>query len=350
MTDYLIRLNPVDMFFFGGEQTFGYLNNTDYFGISNLFPQQTAILGMLRKEILIQANIYKEIPEAYTDDNHTQMNKNIGHKSFNVDEALDGKTQEFGFIKNISPLFISKAGINFIKKPFDLSEDHCKSDLNFFKKKGKAYINNRKDFIPLLDGYNPKKGIADQFISHDKKTIKDSKDIFIPHIKIGINKMDRGVDNDEENFFKQQFYRLKQGYEFAFFASIDKNIKNNSLVSIGAENSPFIMKVETAKTSFQQLFQHEKTDRLTLLSDALVSSQIYENCDFAITKTLNFRNIRTKSGDYRYKDKGENKSKSRKYTFLSCGSVFFIKKEKREAAEKCIRNEHLEKIGYNIFA
>jgi CRISPR-associated protein Cmr3 len=351
MTDYLIRLKPVDIFFFGSEQTFGYGINTDYFGISNPFPQQTALLGMLRKEILIQAGEYKENAADYEAGDYAQMDKLIGSKSFNVDAAFkgNGNDQDFGCIKMLFPLFLYREGDYFIRAPFDLNLNFDK----FKENKARAYLNKERDFIPLLKGYDPKKGIADQFISHykkkdkktDEKIIVDSDDIFIPLTKIGI---DKNRDEDEDGkFFKQKFYRLQEGYEFAFFAEIDHKLKN-SIVSLGAENSSFIMNVEEAKDSFGKLFQHNKrTNRLTLLSNALVESTIYNFCDFAITKTVNFRNIRTQTGDYQY---NQNKSKSRKYTFLSSGSVFFMEDENRQAAEDCIKNKNFEKIGYNIFA
>ena len=55
---HTILLEPLEPFFFGGSQTFGRLgdeNGGSYLARSELFPQQSAVLGMLRKELMIQA-------------------------------------------------------------------------------------------------------------------------------------------------------------------------------------------------------------------------------------------------------------------------------------------------------
>ena len=49
---YKITLTPVEGYFFGGETTFGEGQAKNYFAKSNLLPQETALLGMLRYQIL----------------------------------------------------------------------------------------------------------------------------------------------------------------------------------------------------------------------------------------------------------------------------------------------------------
>ena len=56
---YKIDLKPIGTFFFGSDKKFGEGDEVNYFAQSSLFPQQTSILGMLRKEILVQ---YEEYP------------------------------------------------------------------------------------------------------------------------------------------------------------------------------------------------------------------------------------------------------------------------------------------------
>ena len=95
MTRYLITLTPVGMFFFGGEETFGDGTNDNYFARSNSFPQQTTLLGMLRKEVLVREKVFKEKINDYTPDDKKRMAALIGDRSF----QLEGGDQDFGKIK-----------------------------------------------------------------------------------------------------------------------------------------------------------------------------------------------------------------------------------------------------------
>jgi len=57
---YLVTLKPLEPFLFGGNQTFGRLGDKEagnYLVTSRQFPQQTALLGMLRKELMTQAGL-----------------------------------------------------------------------------------------------------------------------------------------------------------------------------------------------------------------------------------------------------------------------------------------------------
>ena len=51
MATKLIKLTPLDAFFFGDENTFG-MDNTSYYVRSRKLPQQTSLLGLLRYELL----------------------------------------------------------------------------------------------------------------------------------------------------------------------------------------------------------------------------------------------------------------------------------------------------------
>lgn len=51
MATYLIKLTPLDKFFFGQKKTFGD-DNVNYVVYSSFFPQQTALLGLLRYQVL----------------------------------------------------------------------------------------------------------------------------------------------------------------------------------------------------------------------------------------------------------------------------------------------------------
>lgn len=155
MKKYLVRLKPIDTYFFGGKNTFGEGDNKTYLVESRAFPQQTTLLGMIRQEILILKDIYKENWSNYSKYDRetgkkykTLMENNIGKNSF----SINGGQQNFGIIKGLSPVFLAKNNQFFFKLPLDFG-------LEFEKKKsGKSYLNKRRKFIPILKVLMLKKG------------------------------------------------------------------------------------------------------------------------------------------------------------------------------------------------
>lgn len=340
MTLYMISLTPAGVFFFGNEQTFGDGTNENYFACSNPFPQQTTLLGMLRKQVLIQAGLYKEKPDDYSEADKIKMAGLIGDKSFNA----ESENQEFGRIRGLSPVFLKCRDKQNKDTFFRTTPKDRGLNLEFLP--GQAFTDRETPGIPCLRGYKAKDGLPDSFISSNEKTCIDFHSIFQNQVKIGIDK-DRS-DEDEGKFFKQRFYRMEPGFSFAFFTDLDIELADQ-LVFMGADSSSFFMTVaKHDKLSFESLFcrKPEKT-KITLLSDAFAGPSIYGDCMFAITETSDFRNIRTRSGNYKYT---KEKSKSDKYTLLSRGSVLFVRDEAHKAiAVKHLEKHWLKKIGYNHY-
>ena len=330
MPTFLITFKPVASYFFGGEQTFGEGDEANYFAKSNPFPQQTTILGTLRKEVLIQDGVYKENFKEYTDNDVKIMNGLIGNQSFQIGEPMD-----FGVIKSLSPIFLMQNNESFyISAPKD-------RNLIYNPEPGRAFVNDKKDTIPFFTNYNSKKGCDTGFISN-KKGYKRFKDIFEEYIKIGITKERDG--DDKESFFKQSYYTLQQDFTFGVIIEIDFELKNNTIY-MGANNSSFFMKVREFDGTLNDQFSNLHEDnKIILLSDAYVKNTIYNFCDFALTDTITFRNIRTSSKKYKF----ERKSKSSKHTFISRGSVFYPN-DKDQVIEMLDLDKSLKKIGYNYY-
>ena len=58
--NYKVTLTPLEPYLFGGDNTFGKIGdkeNGTYLVKSRQFPQQSAILGMLKKEIMTQSGV-----------------------------------------------------------------------------------------------------------------------------------------------------------------------------------------------------------------------------------------------------------------------------------------------------
>lgn len=312
MKIYLVTLKPLKPFFFGGEVTFGALGaeNGSYLVQSKKFPQQTALLGMIRKEILIQAGLLTTKRRGEWVDNKEEAKKLVGDTKF-----LFNEKQDFGVLKSISPIFIiDKNGRKFVKKV----------DIDSY-----TYEDG------LLKDYNPKKDIYDNYISIDDKETKKSSDIFKAVEQIGIKK--GGGDNA---FYKKTSYLLKDDFKFGFFIELKDFELNDSYVTLGGENSMFKMEVTSTE---EQLNYRDKNGYLTLLSDAYIDMpRDKKMSDFAITSEINFRFL-----ENQFKDKKRVFKKSkRQYFFYEKGSVFI---NPTQDLIDNLNKTNLQKIGYNIF-
>ena len=82
---YLVEITPIGSYYFGGENTFNTSDKankeaptTNYLVRSRIYPQQTALLGLMRYVILLKN-------EALNKPNSIKMDL-IGEKSFRGDE------------------------------------------------------------------------------------------------------------------------------------------------------------------------------------------------------------------------------------------------------------------------
>ncbi len=305
---YLVTLKPLKPFFFGGDITFGELTkNSNYLVHSRLFPQQTAILGMIRKEILIQSKLLTTKRQGEWVDDKSSATKLVGDTKFSFNQE-----QNFGVLKSISPIFLIQNSNRFIKK---VDIDSCTYQ------KG------------LLKGYDPKKDIYDNYISIDTKQTKNMSDIFIPIEQIGIKK-----NSDKEGYFKKTSYLLKDDFQFAFYIELDFELQK-SFITLGAEQSMFKMDIQKSN---QELDYYDKNGYLTLLSDSYIDIPIRDNCEFAITSEISFSFLVNKFKDNKKVFKKHNKE----YFFYEKGSVFI---NPTPQLIENINKPNLQKIGYNIF-
>ena len=306
---YLVTLKPLKPFFFGGEITFGELGsaNSSYLVHSKKFPQQTALLGVIRKEILIQSGLLLTKRNGEWVDNKSEAKKMVGDTKF-----LFNQEQNFGLLKSISPVFLIKNEQIFIKK---VGIDSC------------TYEDG------LLRNYNPKENIYDNYISIDNQDRKKSSDIFEPIEQIGIKK--GGGDNA---FYKKTSFLLKDNFRFAFYIELNFKLQD-SYITLGGEKSLFKMKLTATD---EKLNYQDKNGYLTLLSDAYIDIPIKEVCDFAITSEISFRFLENE-----FKNKKRVFKKSKKQYFLyEKGSIFINPKPKLIAN---LDKKNLQKVGLNIY-
>ena len=340
---YLIKLTPLDRFFWGGEKTFG-IDNENYFVKSRLFPQQTTVLGMLRQEFLMQNNILVQKGDSLELTDKEKAKELVGGKSFSINSEIT----EFGKIQSLSPVFITNNNDYLFVNAFD-------ENLQLEFKNGQMHSNSLHKFIPFYTNYNHKKPPKLELHNQKGDTIEINK-VFIDSTQVGIKKDYKG-STDDDSFFKLKSYSLNKGYSFSLIIEIDKDIKElkSTFVKMGVSRSVFKMEVEKGFDFEEKIPKFtSKTDRirLVLLSDAFVADEIHNYYDFANLQTISFRNINSSlntKDHYAHPKIESDLYKSEKHNLIKRGSVFYVSKNKLSDFEKLINNKHFRKIGYNYY-
>lgn len=340
---YLVRLKPMDSFFFSGRETFRFSKgekskDTNHFVMSEKYPQQTTILGMIKRELLIMKGYYRENRMDYAKDigkslNSEELYKLVGRGSFNPNT-----TNNFGIIEEISPLFLWKEKEFYINAPLDNGYD-------YEEQKGSVYLGGTtedvKGKIGVLKGYKDKDGLKRKIIAvNPYNPINEYKesDIFKEDIRIGI-----GV-KDEEAFYKQQFYRLENDFEFAFFLELSEDLfgkEYTSTVYIGGESKPFKLTIEKSDKQIFEKYEMQG-NRIVCVSDVILEESNFEkikkDSSLIVGETKYFKNFRVVEG---------KKEDSNAMLILKRGTVIFTEKDKVEEIKKIIEKEENQKIGYN---
>ncbi len=311
---YLITLTPLAPFFFGGNKTFGTLGDkekSNYLVKSRLFPQQTALLGMIRKEMLVQAGFLTKRVRGEGIDSHLKLKAKelVGETKF-----IFNQEQSFGELKSLGAVFLMQGEKRYIKKV----------DIDSYQ-----YSNG------LLLNYNPKQDIYDNFTSTDNQKKLQVSDIFEEVAQIGIKKM-----GGDDAYFKKSSYKLKDKFKFAFFIESDFELQN-SKVSLGADGSIFKMEVEQRE---DDLTYQDKNNYLTLLSDSYIDVNLKDSCEFAITSEITFRYLENK-----FNNNGNQifHKSTKSYNFYEKGSIFI---NPTQELIEALNNKTIQKIGYNKFS
>ena len=311
---YLVTLSPLEPFLFGGDNTFGKLGdeiNGTYLVKSRQFPQQSAILGMLKKEIMTQNNLLtRQLKGEWVEPKNKQKAENlVGVENFDI---FSKSIQNFGKIKNISPMFFIKNDEIFIKKV----------DIDSF------------DFEDgVLKGYKTKIDIYDNFINITTNEKLTSDKIFKP-----IEKTANKKGGEENSLFKKTSYLLNDNFKFAFYLDCDCDLKN-SIITLGADRSSFKMEVKEDNST---LNYEDKKAYLTLISDAYITLSLKDNCDFAISSEISYQNLQNQKHAFKHNEF----KKSDKVYLYEKGSVII---NPSQALIDDLNNKNLQQIGYNIF-
>lgn len=378
MSTYLIKLTPLDKFFFGQKKTFGD-DNANYFVYSSLFPQQTTLLGLLRYQLLQIAG--EEIFKDNKIQDEHKAGELIGKQSFSpfVEEEL-----QFGIIESLSSVFIidkMNEDEHFLPVGRRFQKENEKAPYNLL------HLSCQAGCPPIFGEYKPKKGLASCWLSSNGTTLLNEEDFFIKDERIGIRKDYEGATNDDA-FFCQRYYRFKNfkkvvedeeakvckqppvrvhDFCFATVLETEKAIEheklNGRIVYLGGERQPFLMEVseETFRLTIESstLTSDEKHYTVVLLSDAMIEPEHLEGVKFASTEVKDFACLLTHVGTrkfYNKKKKREEQNLEKDETVLSHqhelyarGSVFYFdtKEQANQFCEDLEKVPNFHTIGYN---
>lgn len=347
MINYKITLTPLDWFFFGGEITYDGGTEANYYAESRLFPQQTAIVGMLRYEILKKNGLLN------ADSSQGQKVKElIGAKGFDIIEQ-----SSIGKILNLSPVLLQNESSLFYKAPL------CTDNITFIKNEN-VYLNGRKNQLPsYVDNEKSCYNNWNEWLSLNPESpvraIDVEKDVFSFKTKIGITKSQTQKDKDDKDgYYKGKYCMLNPGYSFVFFTQLGTELDSTSLVYLGAERSLFRMKVEeVSDTENATRFWEKEFDiipskpgQILFISDAFVPNKVLKLCKFMFSDTIPFRYISREWQPKRnYASLNKEKERSGKFNLIRRGSVLYYDDEKQAEITEVLNNDYLQNFGYNIY-
>ncbi len=315
-----IKLTPESLFFFGGEQGI----TADYYLKGNFIPQQTALLGLLRHQILIQNKLLKDNKI----ENDAEAIIWIGASSFNPKD----ESQQFGKIEKISPCYLVVDG-----------------------KKHLPYIPDYLDELKSAGGniyfpkHDPKKRYSVRWKSTEDNSFRFESELYEEVERIGVDKNYAGKTQNK-SFYKQVWLKMTKGVKvsFAFYASIDQDVSlENADVTFGKESAPF--KMEVLDIDESKFKDDSDANAILLTSDAFSGVDLDELCTISVSNVIPFRNLNNKtSADHRFYSLNKHQEWLQLY---KRGSVFIPKDPKDFKTVKTLLDEHknFRNIGYNHY-
>ena len=347
---YFITLRPLAPAYFGGEH--GPVEE-DYFLKTRLFPQQTAVLGMLRYELLKRnAGLKYAAGQGFTIDDPGLASELIGASSFSGDAE-----QTFGKIQRLSPVFLhyDNTAWFLIKDPAGFAP---------VTTPGRACTGPEEESISLryLPGYNAKKDhLSEIFASAGGDRLQvhkgDTDSLSDPwafhlSVKIGITKQYKQQPKDE-GFFKMERLHLHPRAAYACYACLDAGHglpqTGSGRVYLGGNRTPFQMKFEQTSDFFPEGADFALPGVAVLLSDAYAEGKPGDAATLAATDSIIFRNQKTETGQphsFHQKPVGDHAHTPR--LLLARGGLFFAPKPK--TLHNWLDHPAYARIGYNAYA
>jgi len=338
----MIKLTPLEPYFFGGERIFEFEGNNKHYFIRSLdTPSQTTLFGALRY-------IGIRNPEkGFRLDNEDKAN--IGSDSFRINDV---EKNNFGKIVSISPLFLFGENEGFlIKTPLD---HQSKCECGKFENAEYTPFEKYSESVQTVNGmrcfpleYDAKVGLANSWLSLKNRSVFTN--LFHSVTRVGIDKI-----QTEKAFFKKEFRQLESGFSFVFFAEVKEGFKPfQNVVYLGQGKSPF--KVEWLEDEeepvvpsklFRKGMLYAQSD-IYVKKAAQLTCGIYEKCKFVCAETRDFRVFYT---NYDRAATVTNRfQKSGNIQLIQAGSMFLPRDDEVNTVASEIQDtyEHAAKAGFN---
>lgn len=337
---YMITLTPIEPYFFGGELTFGTDDTRDggsrYSAVSTYFPQQSALLGMLRKTLLIQSDcLTLHRKGEWVDKSRFSKAVSISGKGqFSYEDEYD-----LGMIEQVSPLFIIQKDNYYLP---DAKDQKLSPKLT---PKCSVMLGNSEQPCLVFEGYNPKEYSELILISSDGKIRKSVSEMIQTIQSVGIKKSYSG-EAQEDAFFQKTSFMLRDKASFGCILTLKDELHlDETIVSLGADHSSFKLSAYPFDTPFDQLFSHafepKGIDRVVVTSETLLTLEAQQNALFILGERKSFRYLRGETGS---PSKGK---KSKRYFLLERGSVIYASDIEKLVSH--LHQPHLQKAGINHF-
>ena len=329
--EYFIKLKPLNPFYFGSTKSFDDNKGSKdykrpYFLKGNIYPQQTAILGMLRKKILEDNGILVENVKR----NNEQKNK---EKEYIGKITNDLSESTFGKIENISSVQIYIEDM-----PYYYYEDNKEGEerVKFSQNKNLTNKNGEKKLLE----YSPK-NFGEYFKRFENGNRKSKDEIFTEVTEFGIDKQKKEEDN---SLFKKQRYLFKEkNIYFGLYVVLKDTDIKNGFVQLGDKYSIFYLEVEEKEKKLE-IDENKKNNLILFTSDMYIDqddlSKLLELSEGMILKNNKFKFINDDNNKFYKNKKSQN--------LIKRGSILISNKEIIDILEDK-KYENYKKVGFNDY-
>lgn len=303
---YLVKLTPLEPYFFGDENTFRFgAKNNNYYISSKPVPPMTSIIGMLRY-VLLQQNGQLNTDGMYKDTKLIKLKELIGEKGFTV-----GDNNDIGKIKYVSPLFLTDKESNFyIQVPFNK-----KGEIEEFKAieltKDKSKTSFGEIRLPESNEFDVKKTVGLSYMNSQTGKIIENPINWTE--RVGISKTKK-----EQAYFKKKYAHLDKAYSFAFLLDVDCDLKD-SVCYMGREKSAFAFSVEETTLKLEDVINFKSNEPFWYAASDLILKENITYTDFAMVQTDSYRLLSSDFSNEKLSIKLDNVL----YKVIKAGSVFY---------------------------
>ena len=366
MTKLTVTIKPVEHYFFGTENRRSD-DTQNYFLYSLPYPQQTTLIGAMRHLVLLA--YHKEKPkENLLDEKGNIYDKILAGKLIGDTGFRIGYEGNYGRVNSITGLMLFDG--KTVLMPAEQRKDSESKPSTFEEIEGTTFFNGSKvEFIPCLEGYDPKEPEISGWISPDGKFFANGN-LFKSIIRPGNKKKNTG-DDDDDAFYKQEFYQLaKRDLCFVVQMDVEDDIQKcligKHIMTLGGERSKFTIEIALSTESKIQVpsllgkekyYQpNQQFIKVILTSDAYFGNDPYKDSLFAVTTTKPLRFLKSSvSETVNHYNRGKSKAgliASELFNLIERGSSFYFKTKEQLNVWKSssgIESIDFKNIGYNQF-